>query len=64
MAASEKRQKAKGRTEVRNMTKKELLERNEELKEALSRIRDEINDLLDEDEPDAGDPDDDGDSEE
>jgi ribosome recycling factor len=41
------------------MTKKELLEQNEELKEALSRIRDEINDLLDEDESDEGDSDDD-----
>jgi ribosome recycling factor len=47
------------------MTKKELLEQNEELKEALSRIRDEINDLLDEDESDEGDSDDDAeDSEE
>lgn len=46
------------------MTKKELLEENEELKEALSRIKDEINDLLDEDELDAGDPDDDADSDE
>ncbi len=46
------------------MTKKELLEENEELKEALSRIKDEINDLLDEDELDAGDSDDDGDSDE
>jgi ribosome recycling factor len=44
---------------VREMTKKELLEQNEELKEALSRIRDEINDLLDEDESDESDSDDD-----
>jgi len=41
------------------MTKKELLEENEELKEALTRIRDEINDLLDEDESDAEESDDD-----
>ena len=41
------------------MTKKELLEQNEELKEALTRIRDEINDLLDEDESDVEESDDD-----
>jgi ribosome recycling factor len=41
------------------MTKKELLEENEELKEALTRIRDEINDLLDEDESDEEESDDD-----
>lgn len=46
------------------MTKKELLEENEELKEALTRIRDEINDLLDEDESDAEESDDDDDAEE
>jgi ribosome recycling factor len=49
---------------VRNVTKKELLEENEELKEALTRIRDEINDLLDEDESDAEESDDDDDAEE
>ena len=42
------------------MTKKELLEENEELKEALSRIKEEISDLLDEDEEDE--PDDDTDT--
>jgi hypothetical protein len=42
-----------------NMTKKELLEENEELKEALARIKEEISDLLDE--SDADDPDDDDD---
>ena len=41
------------------MTKKELLEENEEMKEALTKIRDEINDLLDEDESDAEESDDD-----
>jgi hypothetical protein len=41
------------------MTKKELLEENEELKEALTRIRDEIDDLLDEDESDEEESDDD-----
>ena len=40
------------------MTKKELLEENEELKETLSRIRDEIGDLLDEDESENDDDDD------
>ena len=40
------------------MTKKELLEENEELKEALSRIKEEISDLLDEDEEDDTDDDD------
>ena len=40
------------------MTKKELLEENEEMKEALTRIRDEINDLLDEDESEDDDDDD------
>jgi hypothetical protein len=39
------------------MTKKELLEENEELKEALSKIKEDISDLLDEDE--SGDDDDD-----
>ena len=43
------------------MTKKELLEENEEMKEALTRIRDEINDLLDEGESDTDDSDDDDD---
>jgi len=43
------------------MTKKELLEENEELKEALSRMREEINDLLDEGDLDSGESDDDGD---
>ena len=46
------------------MTKKELLEENEEMKEALGRIRDEINDLLDEGESDAEESDDDDDTEE
>lgn len=41
------------------MTKKELLEENEELKEALTRIKEEINDLLDEDESEDDDGDDD-----
>ena len=40
------------------MTKKELLEENEEMKEALARIREEIGDLLDEDEEDEPDDDD------
>ncbi len=47
--------------EVMNVTKKELLEENEEMKEALTRIRDEINDLLDEGESDTDDSDDDDD---
>ena len=42
------------------MTKKELLEENEEMKEALARIKEEISDLLDEDEEDE--PDDDTDT--
>jgi hypothetical protein len=42
----------------KNVTKKELLEENEELKEALSRIKEEISDLLDEDEEDEPDDDD------
>jgi len=40
------------------MTKKELLEENEELKEALARIKEEISDLLDEDESEDDDDDD------
>ena len=46
------------------MTKKELLEENEELKEALSRIKDEISSLLGEDEEDEPDDDTDTDTEE
>lgn len=41
------------------MTKKELLEENEELKEALARIKEEITDLLAEDDEDDSDDDDD-----
>jgi hypothetical protein len=44
------------------MTKKELLEENEELKEALSRIKEEISDLLDEDESEDDTDDDDTDT--
>ena len=40
------------------MTKKELLEENEEMKEALARIKEEISDLLDEDESEDDDDDD------
>jgi hypothetical protein len=45
--------------EVMNVTKKELLEENQELKEALARIKEEITDLLDEDDEDDSDDDDD-----
>ena len=44
------------------MTKKELLEENEELKEALGRIREEIGDLIGEDDSDEDDSDEDEDS--
>lgn len=40
------------------MTKKELLEENEELKEALGRIREEIGDLIGQDDSDEDDPED------